>query len=73
MATVSLRIYIPEGPGGGVTKTLQFDPTTTVYDACRHIRDKISNEYNLGDRKYNQQIFYFWAVVHLKLNIGKVL
>ncbi|XP_044738316.1 talin-1 isoform X2 [Chrysoperla carnea] len=49
MATVSLRISIPEGPGGGVIKTLQFDPTTTVYDACRQIRDKISGEYNLGD------------------------
>ncbi|XP_050529249.1 talin-1-like isoform X2 [Daktulosphaira vitifoliae] len=39
MATLSLRISIVEK---NVTKTMQFDPTTSVYDACRLIREKIS-------------------------------
>ncbi|XP_063237314.1 talin-1 isoform X2 [Bacillus rossius redtenbacheri] len=51
MATLSLRISIVDK---NVTKTMQFDPTTAVYDACKIIRDKISeanqgqpNEYGL--------------------------
>jgi len=47
MATLSLRISIVEK---NVTKTMQFDPTTSVYDACRIIREKIS-EANQGQRK----------------------
>lgn len=30
---------------------MQFDPNTSVYDACRLIREKIT-EANLGQRKY---------------------
>ncbi|KAK7790683.1 hypothetical protein R5R35_008203 [Gryllus longicercus] len=44
MATLSLRISIADK---NVTKTMQFDPTTSVYDACRIIREKIS-EANQG-------------------------
>ncbi|PSN52989.1 Talin-1 [Blattella germanica] len=47
MATLSLRISIVEK---NVTKTMQFDPTTSVYDACRIIREKIS-EANQGEPK----------------------
>ncbi|XP_049847483.1 talin-1 isoform X1 [Schistocerca gregaria] len=47
MATLSLRISIVDK---NVTKTMQFDPTTTVYDACRIIREKIS-EANQGQPK----------------------
>ncbi|KAJ9593984.1 hypothetical protein L9F63_014625, partial [Diploptera punctata] len=47
MATLSLRISIVDKD---VTKTMQFDPTTSVYDACRIIREKIS-EANQGDPK----------------------
>jgi talin len=40
MATqLSLRISLE---GGRVTKTIQFDPNTTVFDACRIIRDKFA-------------------------------
>ncbi|KAM3956237.1 LOW QUALITY PROTEIN: talin_middle and talin-RS domain-containing protein rhea [Aphomia sociella] len=38
MATLSLKISLE---GGTVVKTIQFDPSTTVYDACRIIREKI--------------------------------
>lgn len=38
MATISLRIHIVEAD---VTKTLQFDPSTSVHDACNIIREKI--------------------------------
>ncbi|XP_050426886.1 talin-1-like isoform X2 [Adelges cooleyi] len=47
MATLSLRISIVER---NVTKTMQFDPTTSVYDTCRLIREKIS-EANLDQPK----------------------
>ncbi|XP_070498321.1 talin-2 isoform X3 [Chironomus tepperi] len=40
MATqLSLRISLE---GGRVTKTIQFDPNTSVFDACRIIRDKFA-------------------------------
>ncbi|GAB0095550.1 talin-1 [Sergentomyia squamirostris] len=39
MATLSLRISLE---GGRVTKTIQFDPSTTVFDACKIIRDKFA-------------------------------
>lgn len=48
MATLSLRISIVDR---NVTKTMQFDPTTSVYDTCRLIREKIS-EANLDQRKF---------------------
>ncbi|XP_041983955.1 talin-1 isoform X9 [Aricia agestis] len=47
MATLSLKISLE---GGKVVKTIQFDPSTTVYDACRIIREKIL-EANSNDPK----------------------
>ncbi|XP_070064766.1 talin-2 isoform X4 [Drosophila virilis] len=39
MSTLSLRIQLE---GGRVTKTIQFQPNTTVFDACKIIRDKFA-------------------------------
>ncbi|XP_073980591.1 talin_middle and talin-RS domain-containing protein rhea isoform X4 [Rhodnius prolixus] len=47
MATLQLRISIVDK---NVTKTIGFDPSTSVYDACRIIREKIS-EANMGEAK----------------------
>nr|XP_049697783.1 talin-1 isoform X16 [Helicoverpa armigera] len=47
MAALSLKISID---GGKVVKTIQFDPSTMVYDACRIIREKIL-EASSGDPK----------------------
>ncbi|KAK3096284.1 hypothetical protein FSP39_025308 [Pinctada imbricata] len=38
MATLSLKISVV---GNNVVKTMQFEPSTLVYDACRIIRDRI--------------------------------
>jgi talin len=53
MASISLKISIVEKD---VVKTMQFDPNTAVYDACRVIRDKIT-EANLGQRKFVPMFF----------------
>ena len=37
MAQLALKISIKHS---GATKTMQFDPACTVYDACRMIREK---------------------------------
>ncbi|XP_026736418.1 talin-1 isoform X5 [Trichoplusia ni] len=47
MAALSLKISLD---GGQAVKTIQFDPATTVYDACRIIREKIL-EASSGDPK----------------------
>ncbi|GBP64325.1 Talin-2 [Eumeta japonica] len=47
MATLSLKISLNQGE---VVKTMQFDPSTTVYDACKIIREKIL-EASTGDPK----------------------
>lgn len=39
MSTLSLKISLE---GGRVTKTIQFDPQTTIFDACKIIRDKFA-------------------------------
>jgi talin len=44
MATLSLKISVVEK---NVVKTMQFEPSTMVYDACRLIKDKIT-EANIG-------------------------
>jgi talin len=49
MATLSLRISIPEK---NATKMMQFDPSTSVYDACRIIREKLAEATNMGQRKH---------------------
>lgn len=46
--SLSLKINIVDG---NVTKTIVFNPTTTVYDACKIIREKCT-EADLGQRKY---------------------
>ncbi|KAL0113705.1 hypothetical protein PUN28_012676 [Cardiocondyla obscurior] len=48
MATLSLRISIPEK---NATKMMQFDPNTSVYDACRIIREKLAEATNMGQPK----------------------
>lgn len=47
MATLSLKISLE---GGRVTKTIQFDPQTTIFDACKIIRDKFAEAVQ-GERK----------------------
>lgn len=49
MATLSLKISLE---GGTVTKTIQFDPQTTVFDACKIIRDKFAEAVQ-GTREFN--------------------
>lgn len=49
MATLSLKISLE---GGRVTKTIQFDPQTTIFDACKIIRDKFAEAVQ-GERKLN--------------------
>lgn len=48
MATLSLKISLDEGK---VIKTIQFDPSTAVFDACKIIREKIL-EASASDRKF---------------------
>uniref|UniRef100_A0A8B9N6V8 Talin N-terminal F0 domain-containing protein n=1 Tax=Accipiter nisus TaxID=211598 RepID=A0A8B9N6V8_9AVES len=46
MVALSLKISI-----GNVVKTMQFEPSTMVYDACRMIRERVP-EAQMGQRKY---------------------
>lgn len=55
MATLSLKISIV---GQNVVKTMQFEPSTIVYDACRIIRERIP-EANPGNRKF----VFEWIVI----------
>lgn len=48
MATLSLKISLE---GGAVTKTIQFDPQITVFDACKIIREKFAEAIH-GKRKF---------------------
>ena len=43
MATISLKINIVDS---SMMKTIMFDPTTTIYDACRMIRDRLAEPIN---------------------------
>ena len=49
MAMLSLKIKVV---GSDVTKTMQFDPSTIIFDACRIIREKIP-EAAVGNRKFS--------------------
>lgn len=60
MATLSLKISLE---GGTVTKTIQFDPQTTVFDACKIIRDKFAEAVH-GQRKYFFYSYQFSLVEH---------
>lgn len=55
---LALKIHIVEQ---NVTKMMQFDPSTMVFDACRIIREKIT-EANLGQGK-----LISWIVSHTNL------
>lgn len=50
---LALKIHIVEQ---NVRKMMQFEPTTLVYDACRIIREKIT-EANLGQGKNCSSLF----------------
>jgi len=47
MATLSLKISVV---GSNAVKTMQFSPSTIVYDACKIIRERVP-EANHGNRK----------------------
>lgn len=46
MVALSLKISV-----GNVVKTMQFEPSTMVYDACRNIRERVP-EAQLGQREF---------------------
>lgn len=48
MAVLSLKVRIAER---GVVKTMQFDPATLVYDACKIIREKLPEAGGAGGHK----------------------
>ncbi|XP_058805664.1 talin-2 isoform X2 [Phymastichus coffea] len=48
MATLSLRISIPEK---NVTKMMQFNPATSVYDTCRIIKEKVTEAISMEPSK----------------------
>lgn len=54
MAMLSLRISIPEK---NLTKMMQFDPNTSIYDACRIIKEKLVEASNMGQRKFYNRHF----------------
>ena len=43
MASISLKINVVDS---SMVKTIMFDPTTTIYDACRMIRDRLAEPIN---------------------------
>lgn len=47
MVALSLKIGV-----GNVVKTMQFEPSTMVYDACRIIRERVP-EAQLGQREFS--------------------
>lgn len=49
MASLTLRISLE---GGRVTKTIQFDPNTTIFDACRIIREKFADAVQGAAQEY---------------------
>lgn len=51
---LSLKINIIDE---NVTKTIVFDPITTVHDACRIIRDKCTD----GDGQRKKNIILTWS------------
>lgn len=54
MATLSLKISLE---GGSVTKTIQFDPQISVFDACKIIREKFAEAIH-GKRKLLTQSLF---------------
>lgn len=68
MATLSLKISLE---GGRVTKTIQFDPQTTVFDACKIIRDKFAEAVQ-GQRKAYKCVF-FVVVVGFSISLHNLI
>jgi len=54
MATISLKINVVDS---SMVKTLMFDPTTTIYDTCRMIRDRLAEPIN------NCMYFVFFSLL----------
>lgn len=54
MVALSLKIGV-----GNVVKTMQFEPSTVVYDACRIIRERVP-EAQLGQREFTHTALYFY-------------
>lgn len=54
MVALSLKISI-----GNVVKTMQFEPSTMVYDACRMIRERIP-EALVGPRESQLPRYLGW-------------
>ena len=52
MGVVSLKVRLVEK---GIVKTMQFDPSTLVYDACTIIRDKIPDACSGGQGEYKRR------------------
>lgn len=50
MVALSLKIGV-----GNVVKTMQFEPSTMVYDACRIIRERVP-EAQLGQREFTHRL-----------------
>lgn len=61
-AMLSLRITLE---GGGITKTIQFSPQTTVFDACKIISDKFAEAVQ-GKRKFSEKLFKFPLILNKK-------
>lgn len=52
MVALSLKIGV-----GNVVKTMQFEPSTMVYDACRIIRERVP-EAQLGQREFSLSFLF---------------
>lgn len=57
MVALSLKIGV-----GNVVKTMQFEPSTMVYDACRMIRERVP-EAQLGQREFSLSPTHFHGLM----------
>lgn len=69
MTALALKIHIVEQ---NVRKMMQFDPATLVYDACRIIREKIT-EANLGQGKNYVWLFRVHYHIFALLNLFNLM
>jgi len=60
MATLSLKVSVGDTRSG--SRTMQFDPMTVVYDACRMVREKIS-EANKEGNGMSVSVSYFQKLI----------
>lgn len=66
MATLSLKVSVA---GSKAIKTMQFDPSMIVFDACRIIREKIQ-EANDGNRKLRSFVIAVMAAALVNVNLS---